>query len=147
MDKINLKIWREGEPKWTWPEGETVPRYMHSQITRESVVNMLNGQFKASDDEIVSTDNQLQPEKSTCEAKREQIVFRHRDLPTGQEVISKDFYEVLKIADRQYKAQAGELDRLRKDLKEAIHRKFAFHGKTGTALHNSIKNVVEEFKL
>ena len=36
------RIWREGDPVWVWPEGESVPRYMWTQISREAIVDLLN---------------------------------------------------------------------------------------------------------
>tara|TARA_R110002020_G_scaffold41921_20_gene123278 strand:- start:806 stop:973 length:168 start_codon:yes stop_codon:yes gene_type:complete len=38
----NLNIWKEGDLEWTWPEGESVPRYKHSQMTPDTVVQILN---------------------------------------------------------------------------------------------------------
>lgn len=36
------RIWREGDDRWTWTEGESVPRYMWSQIPQKDVVDILN---------------------------------------------------------------------------------------------------------
>ena len=36
------RVWREGDPMWTWPEGETVPRYKWSQFPKKEVVELLN---------------------------------------------------------------------------------------------------------
>lgn len=36
------RIWREGDPVWTWPEGEIVPRYKWSQISKDKIVELLN---------------------------------------------------------------------------------------------------------
>lgn len=47
MSKPNGKpykpyLWKEGEPEWTWIEGETVPRYKGFQIHPKLVVEGLN---------------------------------------------------------------------------------------------------------
>ena len=36
------RVWRKGDPKWTYTEGETVPRYMWSQISMTEIVKFLN---------------------------------------------------------------------------------------------------------
>ncbi len=36
------RIWREGDPRWEWMQGEPVPRYMWSQVPRSFVVGRLN---------------------------------------------------------------------------------------------------------
>ncbi len=36
------RIWREGDPRWEWIQGEPVPRYMWSQVPRSFVVGRLN---------------------------------------------------------------------------------------------------------
>jgi hypothetical protein len=36
------RIWREGDPEWTWQEEEVVPRFMWSQIPVPCVVTELN---------------------------------------------------------------------------------------------------------
>ena len=36
------RVWREGDPKWTWLLGESVPRYMFSQIPHNFIVDKLN---------------------------------------------------------------------------------------------------------
>lgn len=35
-------VWREGDPKWVWPEGESVPRYVWMQVSQSEVVRLLN---------------------------------------------------------------------------------------------------------
>jgi len=47
------RIWREGDPEWTWPEGESVPRYKWCQFPKKEVVELLNahGDFKIKVDD------------------------------------------------------------------------------------------------
>ena len=36
-----LYIWNEGDPKWTWPDNSSAPRYKGYQISRENIIKLL----------------------------------------------------------------------------------------------------------
>ena len=36
------RIWREGDPLWTWADEESVPRYKWAQISQKEIVKHLN---------------------------------------------------------------------------------------------------------
>jgi len=53
------RIWREGDVKWVWTHGESVPRYMWSQIPPNFIVDRLNT-LEATESRIADLETRLE---------------------------------------------------------------------------------------
>jgi len=83
------RIWREGDSLWVWPDGESVPRYMWSQVHQKDVVEQLN--------RIVELEKEEQLFNKTFDAQQaeiEQLRAENQRLRISLDMATKDNMKV-----------------------------------------------------
>ena len=116
------RIWREGDVKWVWTHGESVPRYMWSQIPPNFIVDRLNT-LEATESRVTELETRLEltPESNGHDgiyARDETIRLQDKRIDELEGVLA----EYKKFAERVCRGDIGNTIMFEKMLKAILDK-------------------------
>ena len=132
------RIWREGDPRWEWIQGEPVPRYMWSQVPRSFVVGRLN--------HTSELEQRVEAQRDTIRNIRaifHQYLRKTKEVRLDLLAREKDCREL----QQQVEALTKRLQRARLDTVEFIHDEIIDGSETANEARRDVFNYYLKLQL